>query len=55
MPERSRRPPGPPGDIIIALTYVQIDAKDVKGYHPKTVHVDADNRITSIDTAQVSH
>lgn len=42
------------GDIIIALTYVQIDAKDVKGYHAKTVHVDANNRITSIEPTHES-
>lgn len=37
------------GDIIIALTYVQIDANEAKGYRAKTVHVDEDNRITSIE------
>jgi aspartate 1-decarboxylase len=37
------------GDIIIALTYCQIDAEKAKGYRAKTVHVDARNRITSIE------
>lgn len=40
---------GQRGDIIIALTYVQINAEDVKGYRAKTVFVDADNRITHVD------
>ncbi|MDX9971860.1 MAG: aspartate 1-decarboxylase [FCB group bacterium] len=40
---------GEKGDIIIALTYVQIEAEKAKGYRPKNVHVDAQNRITYID------
>jgi aspartate 1-decarboxylase len=42
------------GDIIIALTYAQIEAEKAKGYQPITVHVDARNRITHIDPTHES-
>jgi len=37
------------GDIIIALTYGQIEAEKAKGYRARTVHVDAQNKITSVE------
>lgn len=40
---------GEKGDIIIALTYVQIEAEKAKGYRAKTVYVDAHNKITHVD------
>ena len=41
---------GQPGDIIIALTYCFVDDAECADWCGKTVHVDADNKITSIDT-----
>ena len=40
---------GQPGDIIIAITYAQMDAEEAKAHHPKVVHVDANNAICAID------
>jgi aspartate 1-decarboxylase len=34
------------GDIIIILTYENLEEKDVRNYHPKLVYVDAENKIT---------
>ncbi len=39
---------GQPGDLIIALTYAQMDEKEAAAYHPVVVHVDAKNRITEV-------
>jgi aspartate 1-decarboxylase len=41
---------GQPGDIIIVLTYAMMDAKEAKTWSAKNVHVDSNNKITSIDT-----
>ncbi|MCP4641898.1 MAG: aspartate 1-decarboxylase [bacterium] len=40
---------GEAGDIIIALTYAMMDEAEAKTFTPNVVHVDADNRITTID------
>ncbi len=40
---------GQVGDIVIVLTYVLADAKEAKGWNPINVHVDAQNKIVSID------
>lgn len=40
---------GHTGDIIIALTYVQMDLEEAKTFEPKVVHVDANNKILKID------
>lgn len=40
---------GEPGDLIIALTYAQMDAEEAKAWIPKVVHVDENNKITSIE------
>jgi len=40
---------GQPGDVIIAVTYAQMDADEARTYQPKVVHVDAANRITSVE------
>ncbi len=40
---------GQKGDIIIALTYVQVEAEKARGYRAKTVFVDDHNRITGIE------
>lgn len=36
---------GQPGDLIIAITYAQMDAKEAARHQPVAVHVDAHNRI----------
>ena len=33
-----------PTDVVIIIAYAQIDAADAKGWSPKIVHVDANNR-----------
>jgi aspartate 1-decarboxylase len=40
---------GQKGDLIIALTYAMMDEEDARTHQARTVHVDADNRITSIE------
>lgn len=40
---------GQPGDLIIALTYAQMDAEEAKSHRPIMVHVDGNNQITNID------
>lgn len=42
---------GAPGDIIIALTYVQLDWEEAKNHKPKVVHVDGHNRIRAVDSS----
>ena len=37
---------GQPGDLIIIISYGQFDGEELKGFQPKVVHVDADNRPT---------
>ena len=46
---------GQRGDMIIALTYVQMDAEEAKDHVAKTVHVDEHNRITSVDPCHESN
>ncbi|MFA7691317.1 MAG: aspartate 1-decarboxylase [Candidatus Hydrogenedentes bacterium] len=40
---------GQAGDLIIAITYGQIDAAEAAQHKPVMVHVDHNNHITSID------
>ena len=40
---------GEPGDLIIALTYCQLDATEAQNHVPTKVYVDTDNKITQID------
>ncbi len=40
---------GQVGDLVIALTYVQMDAEEAKSFRPKVVHVDEKNRIKAVD------
>ncbi len=42
---------GEPGDLIIALTYAQMDAEEARTHVPTVVHVDEHNRITSVEGA----
>jgi aspartate 1-decarboxylase len=39
---------GQPGDLVIALTFAQMDAQEAADYKPVIVHVDEHNRITEI-------
>jgi aspartate 1-decarboxylase len=39
------------GDTIIVVSYAEYDAQDLESYEPKVVHVDADNRIVTVDDA----
>jgi len=36
------------GDIVIILTYRDMPEEEVRGYEPKRVYVDADNKITGV-------
>ncbi len=40
---------GQPGDLVIVLTYAQIDAEEARTFQPTVVHVDSRNKITSVD------
>ncbi|MBI2432353.1 MAG: aspartate 1-decarboxylase [Candidatus Hydrogenedentes bacterium] len=40
---------GHPGDLIIAVTYAQMDAAEAKRFTPTVVHVDENNRINSVE------
>lgn len=46
---------GQVGDIIIALTYCQMDADEAKTHIARTVHVDAHNRITEVEPCHESN
>lgn len=37
-----------PGDVVIILSYVQLDAAELTLYEPRVVHVDSDNRIVQL-------
>lgn len=37
-----------PGDLVILISYAQMDDATARTYVPKVVHVDADNRILSL-------
>jgi aspartate 1-decarboxylase len=39
---------GAPGDLIIAITYAQMDAAEAKGFRPTVVLVDAQNHIVDV-------
>ena len=36
------------GDIVIILTYTNVEEKDAIDYHPRLVYVNADNEITAV-------
>lgn len=42
---------GQPGDLLIILTYVVLEAEQTVGFTPKVVHVDSANRIVRSGTA----
>ncbi len=39
---------GAPGDLIIAITYAQMDAAEARGFHPTVVLVDGQNHIVDV-------
>ena len=39
------------GDTIIVVSYAEYDRDDLDSYEPRVVHVDADNRIVTVDDA----
>jgi aspartate 1-decarboxylase len=39
------------GDTVIVVSYASYDERDLESYEPKVVHVDADNRIITVDDA----
>ncbi len=39
-----------PGDIVILISYAQLDDDLARRYQPRVVHVDAGNRIVSLDS-----
>jgi len=41
---------GQPGDLVIAITYVQMEPAEARGHAPKVVHVDGQNRIVRVDS-----
>lgn len=38
-----------PGDLVILISYAQMDDATARSYEPRVVHVDADNRVISLD------
>ena len=39
-----------PGDLVILISYAQMDDETARGYTPSIVHVDADNRVIELGT-----
>ena len=39
------------GDTVIDVSYAQYDERELESYEPKVVHVDAENRIVTVDDA----
>lgn len=39
-----------PGDLVILISYGQLDESEAKGWLPRVVHVDADNRVVELDS-----
>lgn len=40
---------GEKGDMIIALTYCMVDAAEAENHTARTVHVDENNKVTSVE------
>jgi aspartate 1-decarboxylase len=40
---------GQPGDLIIAITYAQMSAREARNFRPTVVHVDQHNQITAVE------
>jgi aspartate 1-decarboxylase len=39
-----------PGDLVILISYAQMDTVEARAYQPRVVHVDAKNRIIELGT-----
>lgn len=39
-----------PGDLVILLSYAQMDDAEARAFRPRVVHVDARNRIVAVDS-----
>jgi aspartate 1-decarboxylase len=39
------------GDTVIVVSYAQYDERELEQYEPKVVHVNAENRIVTVDDA----
>ena len=39
------------GDKVIVVSYADYEEAELEGYEPRVVHVDADNRIVTVDSA----
>ncbi|MCX4469661.1 Aspartate 1-decarboxylase precursor [Micromonospora sp. MW-13] len=37
-----------PGDLVILISYGQLDDAEARAYRPRVVHVDADNRVVEL-------
>ena len=37
-----------PGDLVILISYAQMDTAEARTYEPRVVHVDADNRVIEL-------
>ncbi|HZG02635.1 MAG TPA: aspartate 1-decarboxylase [Streptomyces sp.] len=37
-----------PGDLVILISYAQMDDAEARAFRPRVVHVDADNRIVDL-------
>ncbi|WP_411074890.1 aspartate 1-decarboxylase [Streptomyces sp. cmx-4-7] len=37
-----------PGDLVILISYAQVDDAEARGFVPRVVHVDGDNRIVEL-------
>lgn len=45
---------GKPGDLLIIMSFVVLDEKELASFHPVVVSVDANNKLTRTDKATVS-
>ncbi|MGI5246556.1 aspartate 1-decarboxylase [Dactylosporangium sp. CA-139066] len=43
-----------PGDLVILISYAQLDDATARTYRPRVVHVDADNRVIELDSDPAS-
>jgi aspartate 1-decarboxylase len=41
-------------DLIILISYCQLENHEIKSHEPKIVHVDSNNKIVSISTHEIS-
>jgi aspartate 1-decarboxylase len=44
-----------PGDLVILISYAQLDDATARSYKPRIVHVDSGNRIIALDADPTHH